>query len=221
MLALCASLLAAPAYANETLLIEGAFAEQGPLENGYFEGSFSYNPETPDINPNVVNVGVFQLSDFEIKIFDSQSREVETLTDENSEGLISLSAPPTTGEATLFRVSTIPDDFFATGTLIGVTFDVPDGGNPNLAPQTLPGQFVEGQFAPAAEIQNAQVISEATTRYPTQPDNPSSGGPVDEHPSTVSTDEYSSIVGLCLTAVMVFVSRLVPKCSQKRRRNLA
>lgn len=197
LLLVFAGLLAAPASANEvTLDLEADFVEDGPLEGGYLEGTFSYELEASDINPNVTNVGVFDMPEFEFKVFDEQSNMVETLTDENSVGHVSLTAPLSTGEASIYQISTIPNDFFATGTLINVTFDYPEGGDPNAAPQALPGDFEDGQFALAIDIDTPQPIANAV---------------ITASEDSVATSEPVALLGLFAVATTASVFKLSKK----------
>lgn len=166
------SVFAYPVRADDvTLQLSGEFAEEGFLANGSFAGSFVYNTEAPDSNPFVSNVGTFELEEFEIQVFDAGANLVDTLTEENSRGSVALrDLDPQLPGADEYSVSTTPDEdanenaFFEYGAL-DLTFDWSQGGDPNVAPADLPGQFAEGRFSSYAAtdgyegIINPQVVA--------------------------------------------------------------
>lgn len=205
LLALSAGWLAAPAgAATMTFDVEGNFTEEGLIEEGSFEGTFSYAADAPDANPVVTNAGLFELDEFEITVFDNQLNEVEMLTEDNSTAHIALTASPADGSVVSYTLQTVPDDFFGTGTLVEVEFDF-EAADPNEAPQTAPGEFQEGAFAPAGTegIVNPQEIASATIALTTldEPSEPPT-------PEPVSTPEPASWVGLGLAMAAIAASKL-------------
>ncbi len=144
LLMLCASLIASPAIADQlTFTIEGKFTDKGPLAHGRFEGSFSYNSETPDTNPHVRNVGVFQVSDLDITVYDAQSAVVDELNHENAVGKVVLTVP--LSGTNHYRLLAHPNNTVFDGQ-ISIGFDFPEVEKPDVAPQTMPRQFMDGKY---------------------------------------------------------------------------
>jgi hypothetical protein len=171
-LVLVLSVFAYPVRADDvTLQLSGEFTEEGFLSNGSFAGSFVYSAKAPDANPFISNVGTFNLKEFEIQVFDAEANLVDTLTEDNSDGSISLSdMDPQQAGADGYSFFTTPDTiangnaFYEYGAL-ALTFDWPHGGDPNAAPAALPEQFVAGNFSSYAAtdgfegIMNPQMVA--------------------------------------------------------------
>ncbi|NJK37686.1 MAG: PEP-CTERM sorting domain-containing protein [Oscillatoriales cyanobacterium RM1_1_9] len=153
-LALLIGLIAHPVQAVQLVFnLEGSFTDDNFLPGGHFKGIFSYDPEVPDSNPNISNVGIFEFDQFEVRIFDAQFNLMDILDQNNSIGRISLSdMDASVAGADQYRVYTTQDTdangnaFFEMGA-INLRFDWTFGGDPNAAPAIAPQQFVEGQFA--------------------------------------------------------------------------
>lgn len=144
LLTICASLIAFPASADQlTFTIEGTFTDKGPLAHGRFEGTFSYNTETPDTNPHVLNVGVFQVSDLDITVYDAQSAVVDELNHENAVGKVVLTVP--LSGTNHYRLLAHPNNTVLDGQ-ISIGFDFPEGAKPDVAPQMVPRQFIDGKY---------------------------------------------------------------------------
>jgi hypothetical protein len=133
--------------------LKGTFTNSGFLAGSFFEGYYLYDPDTPDTNPNVVNVGVFEVPNFEIRIFDSQSNLVDTLNEQNSNASVILSdfssSIPGADQyqfSTTQDTETISNAFFEHGS-IDLTFDWSSGGSTTSAPVLAPGTFEEGYFS--------------------------------------------------------------------------
>lgn len=210
LLVTCASLLATPVSAEAMIFdIEGTFTQAGLVENGSFAGTFAYELETVDSNPLLSNVGTFELAEFEINVFDGQANQIETLTEENSVGSISLAASSAETEASTYEFFTTPDTeadgnaFFNYGSF-NIMFDFPAGGEPNVPPQVAPGGFQSGQFSPATGdfqgIINPQAIADAAI----EPASPIVTPPPQTEPP-VSTPEHSSWLGLSLASIAIGV----------------
>lgn len=131
--------------------IQGTFASEGFLANGYFSGWFSYSLNTPDINTSVANIGQFEIFEFQIDVFDANSNLIDTLNESNSNARISLQDTGFLNEqADIYILSTTSktagNDFFEHGEF-HLIFEWPIGGNPNLAPEQPPRAFREAYFS--------------------------------------------------------------------------
>ncbi len=133
--------------------IEGTFSDSGFLANGSFNGWYSFPLNSPDTNPNLNNVGVFDAPLFDILIFDSQSNPVDRLNHTNSNAKVVLSDfNPDIPGADNYKFLTIqdteanPNAFFEVGSL-EVEYEWPYGGNPKSAPTVAPLGFKNGTFA--------------------------------------------------------------------------
>ena len=187
LLTLCTSLIASPASADQlTFAIEGEFTDKGPLAHGRFEGSFSYDAETPDTNPHVLNVGVFQVSDLDITVYDAQSVVVDELNDENTVGKVVLTVP--LSGTNRYRLLAHPNNTVLNGQ-IGLEFNFPGDAKPDVVPQTAPSQFTDGKYILPMPFQQ-QAIASATI---TTPD------------ATVVTNEKLPFVGRVLAGGIVSI----------------
>ncbi|MGF1481311.1 MAG: hypothetical protein ACFB4I_17810 [Cyanophyceae cyanobacterium] len=133
--------------------IKGSFTKSGFLSGGYFEGSYSYTADTPDSNKSLGNVGAFKISDFEINVFDSRSKLVDTLNETNSTARIILSdlssAIPGADQykfTTTQDTEANPNAFYEVGS-IQLTFDWSAGGSTKSAPAEAPEAFQDGRFS--------------------------------------------------------------------------
>lgn len=133
--------------------IEGTFTESGFLSDGSFEGSYSYASNTQDRNVFVNNVGVFNVPNFEIHIFDSQANLIDTLNETNSTASVVLSDFSSSipgadlySFVTTQNTEAIPDAFFEFGS-IDLAFDWSYGGRTTSAPTQAPTTFQEGRFS--------------------------------------------------------------------------
>lgn len=141
---------------NSNLLefnVQGTFTEAGFLTEGFFEGTYSYFADTPDTNVYVSNTGVFEVPDFEIRIYDGRANLVDILDETNSTASVILSDfSSSIPGADTYRFSTtqnteaIPNAFFEFGS-IELTFDWLDGGNTTSAPTQAPTTFQDGLFS--------------------------------------------------------------------------
>ncbi|MEM9004072.1 MAG: malectin [Cyanobacteria bacterium P01_F01_bin.86] len=148
-------LLAKPAPKPDPLAfaLQGQFSDNGFLANGRFEGTFAYAADAPDTNPNVTNVGVFDVPTFEINIFDANNILVDTLTGANSSASIVLQdIEDLDGDADTYVFSTTPDTeadgnaFFEYGEL-SFTFDWASGGDPKIVPTLAPQDLEQASYS--------------------------------------------------------------------------
>lgn len=160
---LCLALVVFPAEASEqTLAVAGQFADTGPLANGYFEGSFTYDSAQADRNQHVTNVGVFRVTDFDITVFDAQSRVFDELSINNSVGEIVVTVP--INGANRYRFMTHPENTVVNGK-IDIGFNLTAAVKPKVVPETAPDEFTDGYYMfpmPFGE----QAITHATITTP-------------------------------------------------------
>ena len=206
LIALLGVLAAAPARAEEmTFDVEGLFTGEGFLENGTFQGTLSYSSDAPDQNPGIDSIGLFELSAFEINILDQQANQIDTITEENSEGSIFLREQSVTDGVNMYQLFTTPDteadaDAFLKHGSLNAMFEFPVGDDVNNAPPSAPGQFMEGKFSSFAAAGSFDGI--------TDPQEIASAV-IEESDSLVETNEPQVLAGLLLFLGGVTASRFV------------
>ena len=144
--------------------LQGQFSATGIVPGGYFEGSFTYDLNSPNIFPENSHLGMFKVSYFEIDIFDAEGSLVDSLTEDNFLANILLGdTDGLDGEADKFVLSTVPDTnsnknaFFEHGNIV-LAFEWLDGGSSGLAPEAPPQAFEQGFFSSFAAVNSYEGI---------------------------------------------------------------